>query len=229
YDKKLRNLEDTAAANFELAQWCEQQGMKSERKRHLQRAIELDPDYAPARTALGYVQVNGIWIDGHTALDKPQTAEKPEKAAKAGKKSAKAEEADEDKLVAAIQLQYSRKIRAIRTSYLDVTSADLIAEGKKRIQEIQDPLAILPLSKILSEGSVPCRQVLADMLFRFPQDEATLNLAAMALLDKDDGVRAAALSHLTHRDDPRVAAQFRKALLSDNDKLIRRAAIALGT
>lgn len=225
YDQKLRTLEDTAAAQFELAAWCDANGMKAEFRRHAQRAIELDPEYEPARTALGFVRVNGLWIDGRAAADK--SASKPADGVKPRKPS-RPEESDEEAMISAIQAQYTGRIRAIRSTYLDSSAPDLVAEGKKRIQEFDDPLAILPLCRVLSNGSEASRQSLVDLLARFPQDEATLNLAAIALMDRSGEIRHAALGHLTKRDDPRIASQFRKALGSDNDMLIRRASIGLG-
>lgn len=226
YDRKLRALDDTAEAHFSLAAWCDQQGMRGEQRKHLRRVIELDPDHEGARTALGFVRVNGIWIDGRTAPSKPTTA--PGGARSTQSPPAGDDDADDEKLVAAIQAQYARRIRAIRSTYLDGATPELVAEGRRRIQEFQDPLAILPLARILSEGKVVSREILVDMLARFTQDEATMNLSAMALLDADEGIRRRALSLIVRRDDPRIAAQFREALRSNNDTLVRRAAIGLG-
>ena len=55
-----------------------------------------------------------------------------------------------------------------------------------------------------------------------------MNLAVLALSDAAGDIRSRALAVLVERTDTRVAAQFRKALGSDNDELIRRAAVGLG-
>src|SRR5262249_32362648 len=61
------------------------------------------------------------------------------------------------------------------------------------------------------------------------EDEATMNLAVLALVDGNEAIRSRCLGQLFRRGDARVSAQFRKALESDNDELLRRAAVGLGT
>lgn len=220
YEQRLANTQDTPQGWFDLAQWCEKQGLAAQRKKHLQRAIELDPAFEPARAALGFVKVGGLWIDGRTA-DREQQARQ----SAAG---AKPQERDASRIIAAIQAQWSRRIRAIRTNMLHASVARLVENGQARILEISDPLAILPLARHLSDGKYAARDVLVDVLARFPQDEATMNLAVLSITDPEPGIRKRAVSALLDRDDPRVVPQFREALKSDSDTLIRHAAEALG-
>src|SRR5262249_5128651 len=130
--------------------------------------------------------------------------------------------------VAATQIRWTNQIRAIRTSFLDSPDPAAVADGKRRIADIRDPLAVLPLVKVLSEGGVASRTLLVETLKRFSEDESTLNLAAICLLETDDAVRRAALTELVRRKDDRVLGQFRKALSIDNDEIVRRAAMAVG-
>jgi hypothetical protein len=215
YVKRRQEAADTPAAQVELAKWCEEQGLKSGWRTHLKRAIELDPDCEAARVALGFVRVAGMWVDGRTSAERPENA--PDAA-----------ESDDEKVVAAIQAQWTVQIRAIKKNFLETSVDHLQQSGRERIIAISDPLAILPLARLLSEGNWACRDALVEVLSRFPQDEATMNLAALALVDPDDSIRRRALLELKQRDDRRVIPQFREALASDNDTLIRRAAIGLG-
>lgn len=225
YARRKAQAADTPADQTALAEWCESVGLGAERRRHLQRAIELDPDYEPARLALGFVRIGGLWVDGR-APEKPSPASAPASAPAASRPADSEEDA---RLVAAVQSDWFRRIRAIRSNLLEGSSERLLAEGRRRILEIRDPLAILPLTRVLSTGPRAAREVLVEALAQFPQDEATLNLAVLALLDDDEGVRRRALTELLRRQDPRVIPQFREALYTNSDKLIRRAAIALGT
>jgi len=135
---------------------------------------------------------------------------------------------EEDRLVAEIQRRWSVRIRSIRNNLLHSASGRLRREGRERILAIRDPLAILPLMRVLSEGECAAREVLVAALSEFPQDEATMNLAIIALTDDDERVRRSALIELKRRGDARVIPEFRRALQTDNDTLIRRAATALG-
>ncbi|MEP0845601.1 MAG: HEAT repeat domain-containing protein [Phycisphaerae bacterium] len=220
YDRRREQTPDSPEGQYSLAQWCDSVGMRAEKRKHLLRVIELDPEHAGARGALGYVRINGLWVDG-------RAAEKSAASQPVASEPASAP-ADPAKLIAQVQNDWTRRIRAIRMNMLDTGSPRIAADGRKRILEIHDPLAILPLTRVLSDGGRYSRETLVLALSQFPQDEATLNLAAMALADPDEQIRRAVLSELLRRNDPRVIPQFREALLTDSDKLIRRAAIALG-
>ncbi|MFQ5805184.1 MAG: HEAT repeat domain-containing protein [Phycisphaerae bacterium] len=214
---------DTPAAQIELAKWCEEHGLRSPWRKHLKRAIELDPDCEPARVALGYVRVAGMWVEGRTVLLRPEGSESRKKTA-----DRHVADNDDEKVVAAIQAQWTVQIRAIKKNKLDSSVDRLQRRGREKIVAIRDPLAILPLTRLLSEGNWACRDALVEVLSHFPQDEATMNLAVLSLVDKDEGIRRRALRELERRNDPRVIPQFREALSRNNDRLIRRAAIGLG-
>jgi len=222
YIARREQLADTAAAHVELARWCQEQGLTAAQRTHLKRALELDPDCEAARAALGYVRVGGLWVDGRARGTGGGGAPDGKDADrhKAG--------ADDEAVVAAIQTQWTVRIRAIRDTKLESPIPRAVREGRERILEIQDPLAILPMARLLSEGSLACREVLVEALGRFSQDEATMNLAVLALVDADDGIRHRALLELKRRDHPDVIPQFRRALVSGNDALVRRAAVGLG-
>lgn len=216
YDTRSAALEPTAQAQFALSQWCDEQGLKALARSHLDRALEIDPDFAPARAKLGFVRVGDLWVDGRKLAK--SAASRPGDASAGG---------DEQKLIAAMQTQWLRRIRAIRSTFLDSTTDRLLRSGRAKILEIRDPLAIEPLVRVLSDGNLACRDALVEILSRFTEDEATMNLAVLALLDADDGIRRRALTQLARRNDPRVVSQFRAGLKSDSDGLIRRAAFAI--
>lgn len=220
YDARVAKLEPSAAANVALAKWCQGQNLKAEAKRHYQAALKLDPEDAEARTALGYVKVGAVWVRS--------TSRKPAASQPADNDPQAPEQVDEAKLAEEIQRTWQKRIRAIRQQQLESSIERLAEQGRAIIEEIDDPLAILPLSRELSVGKPSTRALLVEMLARFPQDEATMNLAMIALLDPLDGIRRDALTALAKRDDDRACAIFRQALTSQHEDLIRRGAFALG-
>ncbi len=221
YDRRLAKLPDTPGANLELARWCAKVGYTAGRRKHLRRVITLDPDNAAARKALGYVRKNGKWV--RTTAATREASSRPATA------PATARVSEQDRhTVAEIQSKWMVRLRAIRQNNLDTSNPQLIHQGRVKIAAIQDPLAIIPLMRVLAPGSLPCREVLVAALSHFPQDEATMNLAGLALLDPDASIRRQALLELKRRDDPRVISEFRRALVTNNDKLILRAAEGLG-
>lgn len=217
YDARVQRVADTPADQTSLAEWCDEQGLRAEARRHWQRALELNPDYAPARRALGYVRVGELWVDGRRRAAAPRDT---------AVTSAPAE--DPARVARVIQAQWRQRIRAIKRSFLDSSTPRLIDEGRLRVLEIRDPLAILPLAETLGAGNPLCRQVLVEALAAFPDDEATMNLAILGLLDPEFDVREQALHEIGRRQDPRVVARYRDALRTGDDVLVARAAAALG-
>lgn len=226
YQVRAETAADTVADQIALADWCGERGLQAERRKHLQRALELDPDSAAARTSAGYVRVGDLWVDART----PAKRERPPRPAATEEASAAGEgvTGGDEKTVAEIQTTWIRRIRTIKMQQLDSSSDRAVRAGRQSILEIRDPLAILPLTRVLATGNRAARELLVEALSTFTEDEATMNLAAMALIDSQRSVRSMAVSELRKRDDPRVAPQFRRALRSDNDEMIRRAAFALG-
>jgi hypothetical protein len=220
YRQLRQQAADTPPAHVALAAWCAEHGLPRERQQHLRRALELDPEFIPARRALGQVRVGDVWINPPraSASRRTETTAAPD-----------AQTPEElERLATAIQLDWQLQIQAIKSTLLDSVLPEAAAEGRRRILEIQDPLAIVPLVRILGAGDLSCRQLLLEALRRFPDDVATANLAAIALADPSREVRRDTISILTRRQDPRVVDRFRQALQTDDDALVCRAAEGLG-
>jgi hypothetical protein len=214
YRDRAANTADTPEDQYRLAMWCANRGLHQQKRQHLLRAIELDPDHVAARRALGFLKVGDWWVEARTAPGQPG--------------SQPAAEEDSQKLAAAVELNWKLRIAAIKSTLLDSPLPSQVWRGRERILQIHDPMAIAPLVQVLSGGNFVCRSVLVEALDQFSDDAATLNLAALALADPAPEIREAAVHSLVRRQDPRIVAQFRQALATDDDTLVRRAAAALG-
>ena len=124
------------------------------------------------------------------------------------------------------------KIKAIYRGRMADEKNGMASEKFKRARDqilhIRDPLALPALSAVLSTGHVAARRVLVEALAKFDQDEATMNLVVMALLDPSAEVRELAAKELARRNDSRVTDHLRQALGSDEERVLRNAATALG-
>jgi hypothetical protein len=189
YERRAGAAADTAAEQLELAEWCEEQGLPIERRKHLKRVLELDPDSAPARRALGYVRVGELWVDGRR-IQEGRSAQDGE-GGQSGKGEVEREESPE-----VIQARWNRRVRAIRSTLLRSSLARLRERGRREILDIRDPLAIYPLSELLSEGGLEMRALLVESLKGFADFDATMNLAILALVDPSEDIRGRALSEL---------------------------------
>ncbi len=63
YEARKNKAGAGAAAQVELSLWCEANGLKAERTKHLNRAVLTDPKSTLARGLLGQVEFKGRWDD----------------------------------------------------------------------------------------------------------------------------------------------------------------------
>ena len=63
YHRRAPSVPDTIEAQWALAEWCRSQGLTNERRTHLERIIQLDPNHQRARGALGYQYLQGQRIN----------------------------------------------------------------------------------------------------------------------------------------------------------------------
>jgi len=68
YDTRARATADTLDDQWALAEWCRTNGLSTERKTHLQRIVEIDPDHEAARRVLRHVQYKGEWMPKDDAM-----------------------------------------------------------------------------------------------------------------------------------------------------------------
>ena len=63
YADKLKSTDEKdAAAQVKLGDWCKEQSLFREARRHWTRAIEVDPDQADARKRLGFLRYEDRWL-----------------------------------------------------------------------------------------------------------------------------------------------------------------------
>ncbi len=218
YAQKRKQCPPTAEGHLELAEWCEKNGLGAERQDELETVIDLDPDHAEARKALGFEPDDkGGWRRARSAV----------------RDDADRLQREQERLVQKLVSQWFVKIQAIHRSRLAGRDRGIEDEkfrkGREQILGIRDPLALPALAGVLSTGDTPTRGVLIEALARFEQDEATMNLLVMALLDPSADIRRRAAVELIPRKDDRVVARLCDALNSKDEGILRHAAVALGT
>ena len=64
--KQLKDKETAAGADvdqmIDVAEWAKEQGLVRDRRRILQKVLEIDPDNARANELLGFVSYEGKWV-----------------------------------------------------------------------------------------------------------------------------------------------------------------------
>ena len=78
YKEKAAEL---AKGHVELGNWCKEQGLEEEAKKHYEMALKFDSDNAEARKALGFVKKDDKWVKGEEKAEK-EPEKKPEEETK---------------------------------------------------------------------------------------------------------------------------------------------------
>lgn len=224
YDRIRTRYPNTAQGHYDLSKWCRKNKLTGERRKHLARAIELDPDHAAARKALGHVKRDGAWIDpARQPRSKPANAEELEE---------RRRREEEDNLLRELVANWFGRVRAVSRNQLNCKDckpeSKRFRKGRERILAIRDSLAIPALTEVLSRGNTAVRRLLVESLAQFEEDEATMNLIILAVMDREPAVRRLAAIELIQRKDERVVDRLKDALASDSEFLLRNAATVLG-
>ncbi|HPF38116.1 MAG TPA: HEAT repeat domain-containing protein [Phycisphaerae bacterium] len=222
YRERRKKCDKTADAHYALAMWCDERDLGPERSDELDHALELDPNHAATRAALGFEKEDsGAWVRKASG-----NAPNPDDIA-ADRQAAK-----EERLVRKIISEWFVKIRAIHDARMSPKRGPVnrkkFKDARENILKIRDPLAIPALTGVLSAGNKASRLVLIESLAQFPDDDATMNLIVMSILDPSKQVRRAAAQELARRDDPRVIDRLQDALYSEEEGILRHSATALG-
>ncbi len=223
YLAKAPSVPDTVDRQWQLAEWCRQHHLGTQRRVHLERVIELDPDHAQARRALGYSLIDGQWhtqdqlmasrgyvrYKGRWVL--PQEVE-------ISQRNRKLELAEKE-----------WRVRLKRyTAWL--SDPDRAAEARSLIAAIDDPFAIPALRDwIASDPLVEHRQLALETIARFSEAPVVDCLVEVSLSDPDLELRRTALELIGRHDKARAVSQYIQHLKSKQNQTVNDAAYALAS
>ena len=187
YRRVREKYPDTVAGQLSLANWCQKRGLEDQERAHLTQVVRLDTDHAEARMRLGFRQVDGVWMQPG---DVKKTIEQLQQ---------------ERQALAQWRPKMEPILKGLRSkSELKRESA------KKRLNEIDDPAALLAMETVLAPDSEQVAMLVVAAADKFTQNEAALTLARLGVYAPWKRVREAAASKLKNR--PRDA--FVPAMLS---------------
>lgn len=221
YERLAPGFANTVADQWKLAEWCRERKLPEQRRRHLERIVELDPDYAPARRALGFSLVAGEWVtpEGHRAKQGyryfrgrwrlPQEIELIENREKA----------------AQIERDWVAKIRRWRQDLFGTQAA----EARRQILAIRDPAAVKPLAELITTEPVRAVKLLyLDVLGEIRNGPAKNVMVLVVFSDPDVEMFHAAVDKLVPLKTPEMVEVFVQALKQANNVRLNRAAYVIG-
>ncbi|HEY4312247.1 MAG TPA: HEAT repeat domain-containing protein [Pirellulales bacterium] len=222
YIKHRPDYPDTVEGQMALAELCRTMQLPEQRVRHLERVIELDPDNAKARRALGYQQVNGEWKtqeevfqergmvkddSGHYRV--PQQIEEIKR------------KRDQEKA----RKEWFKKVNMWRR-WID---SERNQEALAQFQKLNDPMAVPALQKELrDETNETIRKMYIETLARIGSPDAWQTLIIFSLDDADEEIRMTCLDYLEKQTGTVAVTTYIRRLKSKENYMINRAADALG-
>jgi hypothetical protein len=220
YERLAPTFADTVADQWRLAEWCREQRLTAERRRHLERILTLDPNHQQARGLLGFHFINGQWVTQQDFRHRegfefyrgrwrtPQEIEILEV-------QSKRELAEKEWLVRLKRWRHD----------LDTDNARLAYDS---LLAIKDPAAARPVGEYLSHERVRrVKMLYCDVLANIATGEATNYLVQAALGDPDDEIFHYAINRIVRQQLPHIADPFIAALKDTSNFRVNRAAMAL--
>lgn len=223
YESRDKAAEPAVQSHLALADWCRKNHLNSQRLQQMEKVIELDPDHAKARAALGYTQRDGEWMTRDEVMRKNGYIKY---------KGRYVSEVELELLEKNQQeLAEERKwIKKVKLWLAWVSDDDFFRqqEALKEFQSITDPHAVAALARLMGKHQqVGVRSLLVATLEQIPGDKPMRPLAELVLTDPAQIIRNAALEVLSERDATRAFAFFLEGLKSKSNIIVQRAAKGL--
>ena len=185
YNEKKAQTPNTAAAQWKLAEWCEQNGLEAEAFVHYAAVVQLDPNRAAAWRKLGYKKHQGRWMtDAQIADDEEQT-----KANKA----------------------WGLRLKKI---HKDIHRGPRVDEARAEAEAITDPRAVQAVYREFGARGPKDQTIAVQLLGQIDSPLSSKVLALMAIYGKTPDVRRRATETLRRRN-PDDYLPLLVALLSD--------------
>jgi hypothetical protein len=224
YQRRARAASDTVDAHWDLAQWCREKNLRSAYREQLTHILELDPQHAEARQALGYQKVNGQWMlrDDIMAARGLVLYE--------GKYVTRqhVELLERDKQARSTDVDWNNHIDRLRRGVTG-RRQDRAEQALAELRAIRDPQAAAAITEWLRQEQDPeLKRVLLETTAQIDHPLAVNALVELSLSDPEDETRVEALECLIKSGRP-IAGAYIHALKSSDDIVINHAAEALQT
>jgi hypothetical protein len=224
YEAAKEKYQDTAQDQYTLAMWCEAHKLPKQRRLHLQRVIEIDPEHVLAHEKLGYVRRDGKWLT-------PTELKEAKGLVKFGTRYVTPQEKEileQKKRQDDEEREWHARVKMWK-GWMTGNDPAKARAGEERLRSIDDPQAIEAIVGHLGkEKDESMRILMCNLLGNIPGDQATMELLKRCIMDVSHNVRWAAIDALAAREDAQATKSLTGVLKSEHNAVIRRAAEALG-
>jgi uncharacterized membrane protein YgcG len=223
YDQIRADFPDTVDGQWKLAEWCRESRLPKQRKVHLERILEMDPNHAAARHALGFSQIQGRWVTQEQLMTENgyvRSKLAPGKWVLPQEKELLEQRSKETKA----QLDWSARLRRWH-GWLDTDKAP---QAEANIKAIDDPYAARALAKYLtSDRRREVRMIYVEALGRINASAGMDALVTASLADDDEEIRLACLDQVVAHHYKPAVGRYVQALKSKDNPTVNRAAVCL--
>ncbi|HZN36944.1 MAG TPA: HEAT repeat domain-containing protein, partial [Pirellulaceae bacterium] len=223
YEERLPKIPNTAAGHWEMAAWCQEAGLSTQRKTHLEEVIRLDPNHEAARAALGYSRIGEAWM-------KPDEWMRKQGYVYYEGRWCLPHEVEIDKREREWELATKKWRKDIKTwiGWVEDNGRKSVA-GMENLRGIRDEAAAPALVEVLTSDNLPrsLRMQSLELLSRMPATYSTSTLITMAMKDRDEEMRDKSLDELRRRRSTQALHAFIKDLKSKDNTVVRQAAHCL--
>ncbi|MFK7738405.1 MAG: polymorphic toxin-type HINT domain-containing protein [Pirellulaceae bacterium] len=172
YEQRRSSLSDDVANHIIMARWCQDKKLWRRCRSHLARVIELEPDNAAARQALGYQLVRGEWISPEQIQELALRTEFTLESLKA----------------------FAPKVGEIRSLL-----AKSRMQAQETLMQIVDPNAVPCVEQLLGQGNVLEAELAVEWLGTIDSVDASQSLARFGVFHSNAAIRALAAKNLEGR------------------------------
>ncbi len=181
YRARRERMSDTAQAHWQLAEWCEENGLKAESHAHLAAVVRLNPAREEAWKKLGYQKPKGRWTN-------------PELAS-----------------AIKIEAEHQKKADSHWRSVLEKWNSGLARKSKREevgtaMAKVHDPRAVPSIWKVFVMGGSADQERAVRLLAQIDSPAASRALASLAVMGSSERVRSRAGDALLKRDPREFAA-----------------------
>lgn len=221
YLRRAPAMADTAEAQWQMAEWCRQNGLRAQRFTHAERVVQLDPNHQQARQALGQQFIGGRW----TAVADVRRQEGYELYRGKWRTPQEIEILESRAQNEQAEKEWLGKLKKWRRELDDPDKHKLAYES---LAAIRDPVAVAPLAQYFAgERLRKVKALYADALARINTAAAVKVLVDRALSDPDEEVFYYCIGKLVEMRPPHVSDLFIEGLKDKNNFKVNRGAIAL--
>jgi len=220
YQKLAPTYPDTAAAQWQLAEWCRKHNLLKERQVHLAAVLKRDPNHHEARYASGYRFIRGQWLTveefrrskGYERYEGEWRLAQEIQLEEARRKKNREER------------EWSIKLHRWREN-LETKDA---AAAAKQIVAVRDQFAVPTLKEmLLNDASRAAKLLYVEALVEMNTTRSIGALVVSTLSDPDEEVFYEVVRRLVETEHPELAEVYATTLTDPNNVRVNRAAIVL--